>query len=785
MLQRSLLTAVLALMSSFPALAAPVDQSLYTVRRTHPLSETSLRRDYYQAQNLFQNVGLRLKQSQERWRDAPLGRAEIDQIIAQLALINTEFLLKSQDLEAASRDLDIALERLRHAQLALMDSRPVEMRGMLIDAGSIPRTRAELAQTLDELQKAGFNTLFPEVFRRGFAIYPDSQYTDQDPELKGLDFDPLWELIREAQKRQLRVIPWVWTFRVRSPGFGNPILSRLPALAATPGDIEDQKNTPRFLSPAHPEAREYVLQLFQELLSRYPVQGLLLDYIRYDELIPEDALSVTRFRQEYFRRHQKFPSLKIARGTPLFQEWQLWREDQVNRAVRSFREKLRGPRKIVLGGSVFRSESYSRLTKMQNWRHWADNHWIDFSSGMLYTDDPKDLQLWLDWETDGGKRQDLLYPLLGAHRFQSPDNLFGQIGTLRDLHTGGFSIFALAHFKRESLSALKQGPFRKPALPPHEDLRQNLKVLLTDLEHWLARVAQTPGAPTGVDTWRADLLKLNQYFQQLPAQAETSQWLTPLQTLTRRLAASELPTPFKQELQARLGYPEKLLLIRQRQETNARTYIPPTPPSVVVLPGARPLPEARVTKAFSTPILDGYLDHDEWENATELKIKYWYNGLAESGINTSVFVSYDEDHLYIGFDNEEPYPERLSATIQDWDDKRLLSTDDAIEIMLAPIANKQKYFHLALNSKNTRYDARQSDSNWNGGWKSAVRLQAERWQAELSIPLRELGIDPRKGVQLSANFFRNRFQEVTPYAAWSVPFESYHTPARFGTLTLD
>lgn len=765
------------------------DQSLYRVRRTQPLNQENLIRDFLEARNLHQNVGQRLKQALARWIDAPLGRAEIDHVIAQLALINTEFLLNRQDLEAASRDLDIALERLNQAQLALMRSRPVEMRGILMDAGSIPKTREGIAQLLDELKTAGFNAIYPEVFRRGYVIYPNSRYTDQDPELKALGFDPLWELIRESQKRQLRVIPWVWTFRVHSPGFGNPILSRVPALAATPADLEDKKNIPRFLSAAHPEAREYIFQIFQEMFSRYPVHGLLLDYIRYDEAIPEDAISATRFRQEYLKKQGEFPPLKIAKGTPLFQAWQLWREEQVNTMVRFLKEKLRGYRleRVLLGASVFRSESYSRLTKMQNWRHWADNHWIDFVSPMLYTPDKKDLQLWLEWETNGGQRQDLLYPILGAHRFQSPDDIFGQIGVLQDFHTGGVLIFALAHYKKENLKDLKQGPFRKAALLPHEDLNQSLQTLLEDIGRWLERIVKDPQAPVPevLKNIRQRLLALKADYARLPRNSNASHYQALLDQVLRHLTQENLPSALREEIRYRLAYLEKLIAIKARQEQSAQRYKPSTLPAVVVIPAARQIPSVKIPGVTTAPILDGYLDKEEWKDAAQIHIKYWYNGVSESGINTRILLAYDRDYLYIGFDNEEPNLDRVNAAITDHDDKRLFSSDDAVEFMLAAGDQKQQYYHFALNSKNIRYDARQGDSRWNGAWRSAVRTHTDSWQVEVAVPLRELGLSPTKGLVMVGNFFRNRFQELTPYSAWSVPFGNYHTPARFGTLILD
>jgi uncharacterized lipoprotein YddW (UPF0748 family) len=772
---------------------AEVDASVYPLTRQTPVTSESITRDFIQARSLFDSVGTRLREALAAWRDAPLGRAEIDYTIAQLALINAEVLINSRDLEAAARDLDIVSQRLRSAQLALSTSRPVEMRGMYIDVGAMPKTREGIAKMLDELKSGGFNTLFPEVFRRGYTLYPNSQYTDQDPDMRNIGFDPLWELVREAQKRDLKIIPWIWTFRVRSPGYGNPILDRVPAYASSPADMEEwSKATPRFISPASPEGRDYIFKLVQELMAKYPFEGLLLDYIRYDELILEDAISATRFRQEYYKKNGKYPPLKIAKGTPLFQEWQLWREEQVNGFVQELKKRLRGFRQqpVMLGGAVFRSESYTRSTKMQNWRHWSNNSWIDFVSSMLYTTDKKDLHMWLDWETDQGKRRDLLYTVLGAHRFQSPDDIFGQIGVLQDRHVGGIAIFALSHYKKDNLKDLREGPFRKPAVLPHESLPEDLRLLTLDAARWLQRVASDPSAPApeALRTLSGDLQNVAIQYQRLKQDAPLTALYSPINTLQGQVVKLHqeglIPFPLRKEIESKLGYARYLIEIEEQRRLGRSRYTPSTLPPVVVFPEARKIPSIVVPRTQQAPTIDGNLEDNGWSQAAELKIKYWFNGVAEAGLDTTVNLTYDHHYLYVAYHNEEMNMDKLTSAATEWDDKRIFAADDAIEVMLAPGNQPENYLHYVLNAMNIRYDARKNDATWNGGWKSSVQRHGEHWDVEIAIPFSDLGIQPQMGTTLSANFFRNRYQDVTPYSAWSVPFGTYHTPNRFGKLIL-
>jgi uncharacterized lipoprotein YddW (UPF0748 family) len=88
----------------------------------------------------------------------------------------------------------------------------VEVRGVWINAGAIPKTARGIRQMVKGYANAHFNVLLPETICRGYAIYP-SAVIERDPRFSGA-IDPLLVMIDEAHKLGMEVHPWVWVFRV-------------------------------------------------------------------------------------------------------------------------------------------------------------------------------------------------------------------------------------------------------------------------------------------------------------------------------------------------------------------------------------------------------------------------------------------------------------------------------------------------------------------------------------------------------------------------------------------
>lgn len=410
------------------------------------------------------------------------------QLFAARSSLEQGALLLDQDAPAADvqERFDAFRTHLKGVRLALMPSRTVETRGMLLDADAIPADEAGVRRLVQELDAAGFNLLVPEVVRRGYAVHV-SRILARDATFRDKP-DVLAIMIDEAHRCGMAVMPWVWSFRVRSydetRDFGNPVLGLLPGLASR----TEQTQKPRFLSPALPGARAYMRTVLKELVDNHDIDGLLLDYIRYDEETPDDDASRTQFRLE--RLGLARPSTFMA-PTPSGlgdearrRDYQLWREAQVSQFVADIGQLCRNRRRpIPLAVSTFRGEAYARLRKLQNWRHWADNGWTQVTTSMLYTSNLADLRRWIKQETDQGRRTAEFLPILGLHRMDDTlGDTLEQIQFIRDENLSGVLFFSLGHTPRGLLADLALGPFRNRAVLPLTQPRKASEAVLAELD---------------------------------------------------------------------------------------------------------------------------------------------------------------------------------------------------------------------------------------------------------------------------------------------------------------
>ncbi len=390
------------------------------------------------------------------------------------------FAYKAGNPEKAKEFLGKVLVQIKDIQLLIMPSRNVETRGLYIDTDNIPLTKVEIKKLVLEIKNANFNVIYPEVFRRGYSIFKNN-VSDMEKPFKDANFDVLEYLIEEAHKNNLDVYPWIWTFRVKSPLYSDYFLKKFPDLVAKRQVNKFEDREPLFLSPAEPKARNLILKILRTLTINYDIDGLLLDYIRYDETLAYDTLTKKYFEEYYQQKYNKsFPN-KIIPNSVDFKELQIWREEQVTSMIKKTGLMLKNIKpKIKIGVAIFRTEKEGRLLKMQDWRHWSSNNYVDFVCPMLYTDRVNDLEDWLNSETDKNTRFDYLYPSLGAHRFYTSNDIFPLIGLIHKRHIAGLNVFSLEHIGRENLPDLKKGVFKNKAIISDKNPTKSFVMLINN-----------------------------------------------------------------------------------------------------------------------------------------------------------------------------------------------------------------------------------------------------------------------------------------------------------------
>ena len=184
----------------------------------------------------------------------------------------------------------------------------MELRGIWLTNvdSKILHSRDKIAEAMNFLVDTGFNVIFPVVWNKAFTLYP-SQLMETtfgqeiDPFYKGRD--PLAEVIIEAQRVGLKVIPWFeYGFVSSYKQNGGLILSKKPEWIARErkGNLL-VKNGFEWMNALDEEVQNFLIDLVLEVVRNYDIDG-----IQGDDRMPAfpseggyDAKTVGRYRQQF------------------------------------------------------------------------------------------------------------------------------------------------------------------------------------------------------------------------------------------------------------------------------------------------------------------------------------------------------------------------------------------------------------------------------------------------------------------------------------------------------
>ena len=334
-----------------------------------------------------------------------------------------------------------------------------EIRAVWLDRGTIVRARSErgLAMVFDRLAAAGINTVFFETINAGYTIYPSNVAPKQNPLTIG--WDPLEAAVKLARERNMEIHAWIWTFAVgnqahnrvvnQPDSYLGPVISAHPNWVMTDnkGRERNPSDSKVYMDPANPQVREYLLKIIDEIASRYQVDGIQLDYIRYPFQNPESGFSYgysTIARQQFRQLYGVDPMSISPRDRQMWWKWTEFKINQVNNFVADASKFLKQKYpNMILSAAVFPFPRHERFEKIQqDWETWAMKGDIDLLTPMTYAMDTNRFQQVTQPLTDPRVLgSTLIVPavkLLNIPEIVAVD----QIQAARDLPTGGYVIFA-------------------------------------------------------------------------------------------------------------------------------------------------------------------------------------------------------------------------------------------------------------------------------------------------------------------------------------------------------
>ena len=371
-----------------------------------------------------------------------------------------------------------------------------EIRALWVLRGSLTRPD-RIDRLVASAARSGFNTLLIQVRGRGDAYY-ESAIEPRGVGISGT-FDPLAYTIAAANKANLRVHVWFNTNLVAStamlPGSRNHVANAHPEWLMVPRPIaaELAKLGPRdpryvsklvewtrrnsggveglYASPVTPEAAQYVERVITDIVTRYPVSGVHLDYIRYpSNLFDHSQASLLAFRESMQRElpaadrtrlDQQLRRDPLAYADAFPERWAAFRRMRVTDLVARIRGAVHRARPdALITAAVIPDSKEAYEHKLQDWPDWARRGLIDAFCPMAYTASLPVFNRQVA-EARQAAAPRAVWAGIGAYRL-TPAQTVDHIAAARSAGAAGIVLFSydsIVESKGDPLGAIGRGAF--------------------------------------------------------------------------------------------------------------------------------------------------------------------------------------------------------------------------------------------------------------------------------------------------------------------------------------
>lgn len=357
------------------------------------------------------------------------------------------------------------------AILLLLVSRieAAELRGLWVDAFHPGfKSPTETSELIRKAKDCHFNAIFVQVRKRGNVYYRsliEPMALDIAP-----PYDPLEDIVTKAHAAGLEVHAWLSAYEVYRDSVGMESSPSQVHFVHPEWLMKDDRGLTVFpdgrvyLDPGLPEVRSYLVSLAQEVVSKYQVEGIHLDGLRYPSRnAGYNDVSVATFNQE--SSHSGIPSKDD-------EAWCTWRREQVTKLVSMVCQRCTQVRpRVSVSVAVLADDSASVDQSFQDWQAWVKAGTIDFAVPMVFSADRSLFHTYaLDVLKLSGSRP--VYIGQGAYKSDVQTSL-DQVADARNAGAHGIVIYSYAYSSQTRpgqstsfMDALKSGPFSQPDSVP-------------------------------------------------------------------------------------------------------------------------------------------------------------------------------------------------------------------------------------------------------------------------------------------------------------------------------
>ena len=336
------------------------------------------------------------------------------------------------------------------------------------NSNDINNQQDELIDILDQLKAANINMVFLQTRLRGDVIYnssiePVSSYI-QGVKNTWSKYDPLAFAIAECRKRGLECHAWFVTYPL-----GPEKISGRDNNSATIRNHKDKIcrfGGEFYLDPGNPRTNAYLVSLIEEIVDKYDIDGIHMDYIRYPD------------------KSDKFPDEATYKRYGGGKNKADWRRENINKFVYEVYDVVKSKKPWVQVSSSV-AGMYTSIDN-RNQRHWTAYNsvyqdpieWMnqgkhDFIVPMMYYSDNLFYPFLKDWKARSNER--FVIPGLGIYQMDEKESnwrvqtIKDQVQSTRDHDMKGNAFYRTSHLinnKKGILNILSQDFYQNPALLP-------------------------------------------------------------------------------------------------------------------------------------------------------------------------------------------------------------------------------------------------------------------------------------------------------------------------------
>lgn len=331
-------------------------------------------------------------------------------------------------------------------------------------------------ETIRQLSENGFNAIFVNMCWGYVADYNSEVLpVHPDVEQKG---DQIEQCLNACRKYGVELHVWkvCWNMGNRTP---EALVKKMQDGQRTQ-KTSNGSNT-RYLAPHIPENFDLERRALLEIVSRYKVDGIHFDYIRYPDSNTDYSDSARyAFELAIGRKVEKWPDDCRAAGKD-YSEFLKWRRGNITRLVETVYKEAKEIRKdIKVSAAVFSDWEGAREWVGQDAADWIEKGYLDFVCPMDYETDDAVFSKRLLKQVAAVQGKVPVYPGIGSYLMTKHSNIANQIVIARNNGADGFVCFDLnPNFTANSLPVLHLGATAVPAgkLLPHHSPTVQFKVM--------------------------------------------------------------------------------------------------------------------------------------------------------------------------------------------------------------------------------------------------------------------------------------------------------------------